>query len=152
MSLPSSVFGFTGTQKGMTGAQYRRIDEWLLLGLLYQNSKEFHHGLCIGSDAQAHWIARRYGYRIIGHPPINRSKIDLECEANCDELMPPKEYLDRNTDIAKVSSILLAAPKEVEEQLCGSGTWATIRRGRKYSDFVSIVFPNGDTRHEQRTS
>jgi hypothetical protein len=100
----------------------------------------FHHGWCIGADAEADEIARSLGYKIIGHPPKNKSKMaDLPKPLIMNE---PKEYLDRNKDIAIASGVLIGAPKEFTEQQ-RSGTWSTIRRGRKHSTYVFIVWPDG---------
>ena len=56
--------GFTGTQRGMT------IRQRTELAILLRNvSGEFHHGDCIGADAEAHEIARRSSFTLIGHPP-----------------------------------------------------------------------------------
>jgi hypothetical protein len=129
--------GFTGTQKGMTDAQTETVRS-CLQGL---GPGFLHHGWCIGADAQADEIARDLGYKIIGHPPIKTAKkADLpEPEIMC----APREYMARNDDIAIASSVVVATPKGFKEEKAYSGTWATIRRARKYSLFVIIVWPDG---------
>jgi hypothetical protein len=130
--------GFTGTQQGMTSAQRYSVEE--LLQKLGGN--EFHHGDCIGADAQAHGIAYRIGYRIHIHPPVVSTK-----RAYCfhyDLMYTLKPYLDRNHDIVDACQVLVATPKEFDEQL-RSGTWATIRYARKRGVRVFLVLPDGRT-------
>lgn len=129
--------GFTGNQEGMTDAQ-KDVLEKLLVGLA---PGWFHHGWCIGSDEQSDPIARNVGFQVIGHPPIKTTKMSktlpdpaIMCE--------PRDYLDRNTDIAVACPVVIAAPKQTKEILY-SGTWSTIRRARKYSTFTIILWPNG---------
>lgn len=89
---------------------------------------EFHHGDCVGGDEEAHEIALALGFRIVVHPPLNRSK-----RAFCTgafQVLKPKSYITRNHDIVDVCRLLIAAPKTEEEEL-RSGTWATVRYARK---------------------
>jgi len=131
--------GFTGTQKGMTTPQAEMVTTFLT-GFVSDAKGYLHHGWCVGADEEADAIARRLGYSIIGHPPIVTAKMaDLpEPLVMCD----PKDYLTRNTDIAKAAKILLAAPNTYSEQP-RSGTWSTVRRGRKFCWFVFVVYPDG---------
>jgi hypothetical protein len=50
--------------------------------------------------------------------------------------------LERNTEIVKACDVLIATPKEQDEVL-RSGTWATIRRARKYDKKLAVIFPDG---------
>lgn len=132
--------GFTGTQKGMTNLQERttrRILSRLLVK--WEGKGRFHHGDCIGADAQAHQIAKDLGYIIVGHPPREYSKRAF-CEF--DESEEPGEYLFRNTRIVVTSEILIAAPREYTERQ-RSGTWSTVRRARKRQKPIFLVFPDG---------
>jgi len=137
--------GFTGTQLGMTEAQ-KNVFERILLSLQKKKKEKlvFHHGDCIGADAEAHKIAKALGYWIIGHPPENESK---RAFCNVDDQEEPYEYLYRNTRIAKCSDLLIATPKEYSEQM-RSGTWSTIRRGRTAKKNIIIIFPNGSVSKE----
>lgn len=130
--------GFTGTQRGMTPAQYDAV--WGLL--CYRAPGDFHHGDCIGADAQAAHLAKHAGMRIICHPPTNESK---RAWVPADETRAPRPYLDRNKDIVGASEELIATPGEFEEQL-RSGTWSTVRYARKLGRRVLLVLPDGSLR------
>ena len=128
--------GFTGTQQGMTEKQKEVV---LLLLESVESGGAFHHGDCIGADAQAATIARSIGYPIKGHPPINDSK---RAFFDSDDESEPKEYLVRNHDIVDESEIMIAAPKE-EKEILRSGTWSTIRYAMKQDMPLYIVYPDG---------
>lgn len=134
------LVGFTGTQRGMTPLQYQTV--WELLYARRQATGEFHEGDCIGADAQAAFLAREAGFRIIGHPPENDSK---RAFFQADQWRPPLGYLDRNKEIVRKTEQMIATPGEVEEQL-RSGTWSTIRYAVKTRKPISIVFPDGSVR------
>lgn len=135
--------GFTGTQEGMTLAQkeltLRRLRT--LLDGTPRNQLAAHHGICIGADAHFHYACQALEIPIIGHPPINQSK--MEKLDGFLYLWDPKEYLDRNTDIVNCSDLLIATPKEMQEVL-RSGTWSTIRKARKRGIQRYIILPNGE--------
>lgn len=103
-----------------------------------EQCKEFHHGDCIGSDAQAHEIAQAFGCKIVIHPPINPSKRAF-CKGEI-TILEPRQYLDRNHDIVDACETLIATPKTSEEEL-RSGTWATIRYARKTGKNVIVLHP-----------
>lgn len=136
--------GFTGTQVGMTVKQAGIIDKFLTellnkyLLITHDSPFEFHHGDCIGSDEEAAAIAFEIGYKICCHPPINPTKRAFF--HNNDVMYDLKGYIDRNHDIVDSCDILIATPKEKEEQL-RSGTWATIRYARKTGKPVEIIYP-----------
>lgn len=133
--------GFTGSQEGMTRAQVNVVQKILeALSLKYPDEENYlHHGDCVGADAEAHEMARAVGFFIFGHPPSNDSKRAF-CEF--DEAEEPYDYLYRNTRIAKSCDLLIATPKEYSERV-RSGTWSTIRRGRKYKKKIVVVLPDG---------
>ena len=132
-----SKIGFTGTRRGMTRKQ--RV---LLEALLESDDGEFHHGLCIGADEQAHEIAIRQGYRIIGHPPENRFNAMTVIEGFA-AIRPNAPYLMRNRMIVKETDRLIATPGEMIDTL-RSGTWSTIRYAEKLKRPVSIILPDGE--------
>lgn len=130
--------GFTGTQRGMTTLQRAKVD-WILAIYATAGATTFHHGDCVGADAEAHSLARSRGYAVVVHPPTNPAK-----RANLvgDATRPAKAYLDRNRDIVDATDVLVAAPGEEEEKL-RSGTWSTIRYARKVGRLIATVYPSG---------
>ena len=134
--------GFTGTQHGMTTRQHQQVIE-KLLGL---DVSEFHHGDCIGSDAEAHAIAQSLGIRVVVHPPENDAKrafVALSqgtAQRHADENHVPRPYLKRNHDIVLACKLLIATPKQHREQR-RSGTWATIRFANRNGVEVVIIEP-----------
>lgn len=122
--------GFTGTQRGLSPGQAT----FLRSTLLEHNPTEFHHGDCVGADAEAHEIVRELlpQCKIIIHPPTVPHK-----QAFChgDETRVNKPYLQRNRCIVDSVDLLIAAPWTNEEQL-RSGTWATIRYARKVKRYI----------------
>lgn len=127
--------GFTGTQVGVTPQQLVS-----LLGVMTKlRHATLHHGDCVGADNQAHVIARELGMRVVLHPPDNDVK---RAFCDFDECRLARPYLDRNRDIVNESDILVACPKEKDEQL-RSGTWATIRYARRIKMPVLLVYHDG---------
>lgn len=129
------IYGFTGTRAGMT--PYQRLR---LLKILEhdRNVGEFHHGDCIGADAEAHdiaWAIRDIA--IIIHPPSDDKHRAFKTNAL---VLVTRPYLERNHDIVDACDVLIAAPKEVIEQR-RSGTWATVRYARKIGKPVVILAP-----------
>lgn len=88
-----------------------------------------HHGDCVGVDARAHQIAKEWGWDIVVHPPLEDGRRAF-CFGSRVEVRARKAYLDRNTDIANESDVLIAIPSSKTEEV-RSGTWSTIRRFRK---------------------
>lgn len=128
------IVGFSGTQDGMTQRQTERF-----AAELYALSGSFHHGDCVGSDEQAHRIARGAGWWIVIHPPLKPSK-----RAWCvgDEVLPAKPYIARNHDIVDATELLLATPRTMSETV-RSGTWATVRYARRLRRPVIVIYPDG---------
>lgn len=125
--------GFTGTQQGMSTRQMAALEL-----LLQQRAPDFfHHGDCVGADAEAHAIVRRIVpfCIIIVHPPDNGAK-----RARCigDSWRDPKGYLERNRDIVNECAALIAAPSSDAEEL-RSGTWATVLYARKMGVTVRML-------------
>lgn len=123
--------GFTGTRKGMSDHQ-KRIFETILLAMIVDgNTIDFHHGDCMGADADAHKIAKSLGCEIFIHPPIAQSM-----RAFCEGIyLAPLEYLERDRHIVDSCDILIAAPKSDKEER-RSGTWYTIRYAKKNKKYV----------------
>lgn len=132
--------GFTGTQKGMNDFQsyvFAYIIDGLKPSML--NAFEFHHGDCIGADAQAHRIVMSTHAEIVIHPPKNNSK-RAYCKSS--NILPEKEYLERNRDIVDWSDIIIATPFE-DKEILRSGTWSTVRYAKANNKFVYLILPNG---------
>lgn len=132
----SITIGFTGTQKGMTSAQRTSVSKILST---FQRISEASHGDCIGADEEFHQLCLGKIPLVI-HPPLNEWKRAF-CKGG-KKRKKSKPYLERNHNIVDASTVLIATPKEIKEQL-RSGTWATIRYARKRGKQIFIVFPNG---------
>jgi hypothetical protein len=123
--------GFTGNRYGLNSEQKVQI-----ISILDKyNNLIVSHGDCIGSDTDFHNICINYRNE---HPnkkikiyifPPNDSK--LRAFNQGDLLMDEKPYLQRNLDIIKNSSILIACPIDKNKEQLRSGTWSTIRKAIK---------------------
>lgn len=129
--------GFTGTRQGMTGKQRASLADHLERKV--QRFACLHHGDCVGSDAEAHEIARRLGLYIVGHPPLN-TKMRAYCD--CDTMCMALDYIERNHAIVQACQELIATPDTMREKQ-RSGTWATVRYAREWRRMVTIVYPDG---------
>ena len=124
----------------MTPDQLQKLSE-LLLQMKREGASEFHHGDCIGADAEAHHIARRFGYQMHGWPPLNPKKRAF-CKVDISHAA--QDYLERNNSIVIRTDVLIACPKGMQEEL-RSGTWTTLRRARDSLRPYCIIFPDGTT-------
>lgn len=139
------IVGFTGSRSAMTEAQYLSLRQ--LLSEL--DPWEFHHGDCVGSDAQAHGLATALHVPTVVHPPDER-RYRAFCQASL-YTHAPKPYLERNHDIVDASTILLATPNSPTERL-RSGTWATVRYARRRHRPLVVVNPDGTLAREPSES
>jgi len=80
----------------MTTAQKHSV-RLLLIGL----AGTFHHGDCVGADADAHDIALAEGFAIIIRPPLGATQRARKSDASF--IHEPKPYLDRNKDIVRAT-------------------------------------------------
>jgi len=127
--------GFTGTHKGMTDNQKKALFEFLQR-FRYTDAR-FHHGDCLGADAEAAAAALGLGLKVVQHPPTN----DLHrAHTEAHEYRDPAPYLERNHNIVRSTGVLLAAPSTKQEQL-RSGTWATVRYARKLNRSIIFLWP-----------
>lgn len=125
--------GFTGTRKGMTEWQKRRLRAWVR----EFRPDEFHHGDCVGADAQAHKIVRETlpECRIVIHPgDIPNMRANCKGDMVFDALPP----LHRNRLIVSATDEMIAAPESDQEQARG-GTWFTIREARRVGKRVDVI-------------
>ncbi|MHA2064833.1 MAG: hypothetical protein ACXABY_10705, partial [Candidatus Thorarchaeota archaeon] len=126
------LLGFTGTRNGLTPQQHKVLYAFLKATWLEKTEIHFHHGDCVGADAQAHAMAVELDFLITKHPPLT-----LLYSANCDVggqpmlVMPRKDNLDRDDDIAISCETLIVCPKGMSE-VRRSGTWYTYRRAKEY--------------------
>jgi len=132
--------GFTGTREGMSQRQINILTSYLSIArghmLRKGETHEFHHGDCVGADAEAHNIAVFFGLNIVIHPPISESQ-----RAWCQgfrELKEEKHYLERDRNIVNACNVLIAAPKSDVEEI-RSGTWATYRYARKVGKPITLL-------------
>jgi len=155
------IIGFTGTRDALGSAQAeslatvlavlsdrhgglsaaaRRVvfDDWQL-GDTVACPTEVHHGDCVGADETFHNLARRFGFRVVIHPPQ-----DPRWRACCDgdDILDERPYLQRNHDIVDACDVLVACPKQSREVL-RSGTWATVRYASKRQKHIILVLPDG---------
>lgn len=135
---PEIVVGFTGTRAGMTPLQRAFV-----AGFLLDHVAEAHHGDCEGADEQFHALCRRAGVPVVLHPPTAGDR-----RAWCDGAVRTEKalpFLDRNKEIVKASTVLIAAPKEGREPPPGrgQGTWSTVRFARSRRGAIRVVMPDG---------
>lgn len=134
--------GFTGTKMGMRQPQQQKVYEILKNLKTSEEKQEFHHGDCIGADAEAAGMAYALEYYIVSHPPTsskNRAYFTLN-----DRICLEFEYLVRDEHIVKSCDILIAAPNTPYEIL-RSGTWTTVRYARKLHKKIIVVNPDGQS-------
>lgn len=118
-----TTIGFTGSQSGMS---LRQLQALLAIASSFA-PHEFHHGDCIGADAEAHDLFTEFGWLTVIHPPDEPRKRAFK---NGDKVLAADGYLVRNHSIVDSCALLIAAPSTHEEVL-RSGTWATVRYARR---------------------
>lgn len=131
--------GFTGNRYGLTSDQKVQI-----ISILDKyNNMIVSHGDCVGSDTDFHNLCVNYKnihpnkkITIYIFPPNNPK---LRAFNQCDLLMNEKPYLQRNLNIIKNSSILIACPIDKNKEQMRSGTWSTIRKARKHKLVIHIL-------------
>jgi hypothetical protein len=131
------ILGFTGTREGMTPPQreaFRRTVSAFFV-------TEFHHGDCIGSDAEAHADVRLCwpSAPIVIHPPV-----DVAHRAYCtgDVLLEPRTHFARNRAIVCAADVVVGAsltPMRTER----GGTWYTLDYAFKLGKLVQVHWPDG---------
>lgn len=117
--------GFSGTREGMNDFQKAQVKSWLVEFMLRSQVHDnvwLHHGGCVGADLEAHHIAKRIGYYLYLHPPLNTFAQAI-LPTDCDKSDDPFSFSGRNQRIVVASDVLIAAPKRSS----GGGTWNTIQ-------------------------
>lgn len=137
--------GITATREGMSEKQKTRFANVIRDHLKLGNQVIFHHGDCVGGDAEADGIVRNVGrefirtyegvpsipVHIVIHPPINL-KYRAFCAQPGDTVHPEKHYIARDHDIVDAVDEMYGGPKDHnKEEFRGSGTWRTIRYARE---------------------
>jgi hypothetical protein len=134
--------GFTGTKNGMQSNQKLEFVEYLryLKGLGYTH---FHHGDCIGADAQAARFAKALGFILVCHPGHPRDKSNTMYRAFTDfndVMHEVKPFIKRDHDIVDAVETMIATPAGEEE--IRSGTWSTVRYAKRMGKPVYIIVPH----------
>jgi hypothetical protein len=135
--------GFTGARGGMSAYQREQFQSLVTsLGI-----RTFHHGDCVGADAEAHDIVSSTlpSCPIVVHPPTNGTMRAYKVGKSAgSKSLGPKDYIQRNHDIVDSTSILIATPQggpgsELEPGAKRSGTWATIRYARSMGRKIYVL-------------
>jgi hypothetical protein len=138
--------GYSGSRYGMTTPQARGIYEYLSYTLATHDWDEplieGHHGDCRGGDVQFDTIVIVLGGRRVAHPPANES---LRAFCKADVILPAKDYLARDWDIARDTAELVAAP-QFPEPVRESGSWTTIGYAVQLGRPVRVFLPEGGWR------
>ena len=128
--------GITGTREGMSPLQFEMVTK-ILEGKFCEGA-EFHHGDCVGVDAEAALLAKDIGYKIISHPgPDNDG---LRAFAPADEVNEPQSHFKRNRTIVDICDYLLVVPLQMEPQSRG-GTWYTYDYAVKKNKSFFVIYP-----------
>lgn len=127
--------GFTGTRQGMTDFQRWQLRLRLDYGCGMRHT--LHHGDCVGADAEAHAIAKDFGYLIHVHPPLLRWYRAF-CQGEIME--EPQRYETRNKAIVDACEVLIAAPRTRQEEQ-RSRTWMAVRYARRVGKPVVMLWP-----------
>lgn len=138
--------GFTGTRHGMTAEQLAAFAELLANA----DGDQFHHGDCVGADAEAAKIAYDLGWQIICHPPEKTEHQANTTFHRADNRRQPKSHFARNRDIVNESDLLIACPQYMEPITPATmgGTAYTVNYARKQGKPVWIVRPDGSVEKE----
>lgn len=128
--------GVTGTRHGLTEFQATEIADFLQNQ--YVAGAELHHGDCVGADVEVAEIAKHLGYKIVCHPPANKS---LRGNFPSDETRTPLTYFERNRNIVDETECLIVAPYQKEWQPNG-GTWYTHDYAKKKNKPLILCYPD----------
>lgn len=132
--------GITGTREGMNENQFALVQTFLTEK--FQPGSEFHHGDCVGVDAEAALLAKELGYKIVGHPGPGED--GLRAFVECDESREPQSHFKRNRTIVDACDFLIVVPLQNEHQAKG-GTWYTHEYAVKKNKAMAVFFP-GETK------
>jgi len=133
-----AVIGFTGSRYEPIEAQREALLS-ALIGFREGGALWMHNGDCEGSDAYAGRAWRTIGGKLHLHPPTDPKR---RAFLPSDFSEPLRPYLQRNGNIVRACTALVATPREFVEQQRG-GTWSTIRLARSLKRPTMIILPNG---------
>lgn len=130
--------GFTGARVGMTDEQKQAFKNYVMKF----DYVEFHHGDCIGADAEAHAIVREHpAHTIIIHPPKD-SAHRAYCQG--DVARAPKTHFARNRDIVEETQETVGTPWQNQQpDPPQGGTWYTILYSEKRDHITHTIWPDG---------
>ena len=129
------IIGFTGTRNDLTEVQLRNIIAGLMeLGEGWEGL----HGDCVGADDVFDKCCKELGIVTKCRPCTFTNMRAYATEAIAEPVRP----MERNRQIVADCDHLFACPP-TEEEVKRSGTWATIRFGRKANKPVTIFYPSG---------
>lgn len=128
---------FTGTRKGMNGAQS------LLMGRILKAGAPLvlRHGAAYGADRETHALWRELELPLADVWPADEKSAALfrgQPRVVVHPVMPP---LDRNVEMVKRSRFIVGAPHTNQEEQ-RSDTWHTLRRAFANKVPTLIVWPN----------
>ena len=126
--------GFTGTRYGLSDEQKQTLPT------LLTDVAEFHHGDCVGADADGHAIAFGLGIPIHVHPPSDDRL--RAYSVNFIQTYQTKGYFGRDRDIVDFTDYLIACPRSRSSRT--GGTWFTIGYARSKHKSVDVIWPDGE--------
>ena len=149
------TIGITGTRTGMTPLQLRTFTAYMAwinreriteIEVAYNPPDGYYHlihGDCVGADAQAWAIAAGLSWTTTALPSTADPKWHANTPSTVIEERRPS--LTRNRLIVDRCHLLLAFPGIGPER---GGTWYTINYARDHGRHLVIVWPDGETSHE----
>jgi hypothetical protein len=136
----------------MTITQWQVVQDVLIEKFKDVGENEWHDGDCIGADTQAHGAVRsikeEYGFDVTLHGHPCNLPGDVRAHNEYDVMHSIAPPLVRNRVIVNSVNLMIAAPKQFDEVIRGSGTWATIRYARLKKIPLIIIYPDG-TREDE---
>ena len=102
-------------------------------------TRDVHHGGCIGADSEFDQIAMNFGLMRWVHPGPDP---DMQSWSPGAVELPRAPYLERNRVIVGLARLMIAAPKETEEMFHG-GTWYTAHHAIEMKVPLILIWPNG---------
>lgn len=132
--------GITGTRSGSTPYQRAELKNILIDTIVKGGPSEFHHGDCVGGDAEAARMASTFGLKIVCHPPDNTN---FRAFSEYDEIRPIAPYYVRNRRIVDETDFLIVMPWQSYDSIDRKGgTWYTHDYAKKVGKPIIIIWPS----------